>query len=154
MPTLLSFACASISTFTVTSPRFTARVIPFHNLYRNIGGEEHGELVIEIKFNRSVETLTVMKEETLLIKKKSNDETYYSEDDLLNLSLSETWSPDNKNLTVKIPAGELLTNTSYKLILKGTITDVHGEMLDGDHDGKAGGDYEVILKCQDIVDKF
>jgi len=53
-----------------------------------------------------------------------------------------------------VPSRQLLLRARYEVVLKGTsggLTDSAGKLLDGDRDGKAGGDFARVIDQRDLA---
>jgi uncharacterized repeat protein (TIGR01451 family) len=54
---------------------------------------------------------------------------------------------DGGSNTATLAVGGALANSQYRLFVCGTLTDTAGNLLDGDDDGDAGGDFEVGFRA-------
>jgi hypothetical protein len=136
---------SSCSVFQVSSPKPT----DFNAVYNGFSQDAAGHMVIPVTFTQPVNQSTVIVGRTLFLK--------FTKD--ANAAATLSWSADSKTLTITTvkTRDELMSfnpDDGFCLTLRGSskltpagniVTNQKGIALDGNYDGKPGGDYHMCF---------
>ncbi|MEJ0105139.1 MAG: hypothetical protein WDO19_22435 [Bacteroidota bacterium] len=121
----------------------------FNAVYNGFSQDASGRMVIPVTFTKAVDQSTVVVNQTLFLKFTKNP----------NAGATLVWSADSKTLTITTvqTRDELMSfnpDDGFCLTLKGSskieskgnvVKSKAGVILDGDYNGKPGGDYHMCF---------
>lgn len=77
--------------------------------------------------------------------------SFYPQQNIAQISWSNTWPDENKKLTIK-PEGSFQFDTDYRLKIDSTALGLNGKPLDGDGDGSSGDSFILNFRTKDVDD--